>query len=78
MVYSVKTSGLVGLLKGLNGALKKRRRGVSEAQSLLAQVYLLVMKKGLLSDLEDARVELVFRVLTGLGGYRIRVDWMNF
>ncbi len=63
-----KASGLCELLeKELNGTLKKRRRGATEAQSILAQVYLLLTGEGHLSDLDDARRDGVFRVLTGLG-----------
>ena len=65
--HLAKASGLVGMLEGLNGTLKKRRRGATEAQSLLAQVYMLAKSKGHLSDLDDARQDPVFRVLTGLG-----------
>ena len=67
VAYLAKASGLVGLLEGLNGTLKKRRRGATEAQSVLSQVYLLAMSEGHLSDLDDARQDWVFRVLTGLG-----------
>ena len=63
-----KASGLCELLeKELNGTLKMRRRGATEAQSILAQVYLLSMGEGHLSGLDDAREDDVFRVLTGLG-----------
>ena len=65
--HLAKASGLVGLLDGLNSTLKKRRRGATEAQSLLSQVYMLAKSKGHLSDLDDARQDPVFRVLTGLG-----------
>ena len=38
--------------------------GATEAQSILSQVYLLLMGEGCLSDLDDARQDAVFRVLT--------------
>ena len=63
-----KESGLCELLeKELNGTLKMRCRGATEAQSILSQVYLLSMGEGHLSDLDDARQDDVFRVLSGLG-----------
>ena len=37
------------------------------AQSIWSQACLLLMKKGHLSDLDDAHPDLVFRVMTGLG-----------
>ena len=63
-----KESGLCELLETqMNGTLKVRRRGASEAQSILAQVYSLSMSKGHLSDLDDSRHNSVYRLLTGLG-----------
>ena len=38
---------------------------MTEAQSLLSQVYMLAKSKGHLADLDDARQDPVFRVLTG-------------
>ena len=66
--YLAKASGLVELLASvMNGTLKTRRRGATEAQSILSQVYVLATGKGHLSDLDDAKADRVFRVLTGLG-----------
>ncbi len=42
--HLAKESGLCSLLEtGLNGTLKIRRRNATEAQSLMSQVYLLLM-----------------------------------
>ena len=66
--YLAKASSLVGILENLNGTLKKHLRGVTEAQNLSSHAYLLsMMMKGHLSDLDYARQDTVFRVLTGLG-----------
>ena len=51
--YLAKASGLVGMLESnMNGTLKTRRRGATEAQSILSQVYLLAKGDGHLSDLD--------------------------
>lgn len=66
--YLAKASGLVGMLESnMNSTLKARRRGATEAQSILSQVYLLAKGDGHLSDLDDASEDWVFQFLTGLG-----------
>ena len=61
MAFFAKASGLVGLLKGLNGTLKKHWRVATERECLLSQVYLLVTREGQFSNLYDARQTPVFR-----------------
>ena len=63
VAFFAKASGLIGLLKGLNGTLKKHWRGATERERLFLQVYLLVTKEGHLWNLDDARQTPVFRLL---------------
>ena len=57
VAYLAKISDLGGLREGLNNTLKKRLRGI------WLQVYLLLMGKGHLSYMDDARQDSEFQVL---------------